>query len=57
MAVNLALAYALTGNKVVVIEADMRKPNVAKHFQMSRRVGMSTYLAGVSKLEDVLFAF
>ncbi|MFM2265038.1 MAG: hypothetical protein RLZ77_456, partial [Bacteroidota bacterium] len=51
---NIAISYALTGQKSVLIESDMRKPNIAKHFNISRRIGLSTYLNGNSTLEEIV---
>jgi len=52
---NLAIAYAVTGKKVVLIEADLRKPNITKHFNLTRRMGLGVYLSGGANLEDILF--
>ena len=51
MAANLALAFAGTGEKVVLIDADMRKPKLHKYFQNkddSFSPGLSRFLSGVS---------
>lgn len=51
---NIAISYALTGQKTVLIESDLRKPNIAKHFSISKRIGLSTYLNGNSTLEEIV---
>lgn len=51
MAANLALAFAGAGEKVVLIDADMRKPKLHKFFQDhndSFSPGLSRFLSGVS---------
>ncbi len=51
MAANLALAFAGAGEKVVLIDADMRKPKLHKFFQNhndSFSPGLSRFLSGVS---------
>jgi len=51
MAANLALAFAGTGEKVILIDADMRKPKLHKYFQDpgdSLSPGLSRFLSGVS---------
>ncbi len=53
-ATNIALSFALAGKKTVVIESDMRKPNVAKYLKVSRRTGLSVYLSGNATLEEVV---
>jgi capsular exopolysaccharide synthesis family protein len=55
-ATNIALSFALAGKKTVVIESDMRKPNVARYLNVSRRTGLSGYLSGSSTKEEILFA-
>ncbi|MBW2605451.1 MAG: polysaccharide biosynthesis tyrosine autokinase [Deltaproteobacteria bacterium] len=51
MAANLALAFAGTGEKVILIDADMRKPKLHRFFQGqddSSSPGLSRFLSGVS---------
>jgi capsular exopolysaccharide synthesis family protein len=44
--VNLALAVAQAGRRVLLMDADLRKPAVHKVFGKSNGIGLSTYLAG-----------
>ena len=51
MAANLALAFAGAGEKVILIDADMRKPKLHKFFEDqgdSFSPGLSRFLSGVS---------
>jgi succinoglycan biosynthesis transport protein ExoP len=51
LAANLALAFAGAGEKVILIDADMRKPKLHKFFQEhgeSFSPGLSRFLSGVS---------
>ncbi|MGD9384721.1 MAG: exopolysaccharide transport family protein, partial [Desulfobacterales bacterium] len=51
MAANLALAFAEAGERVVLVDADMRKPKLHKFFQDpddTSSPGLSKFLAGVS---------
>ena len=41
---NLAVAFAQEGKKVVLVDADLRKPTVHKTFRISNRDGLSTLL-------------
>ena len=34
LATNIAIGYSLAGKKVLLIESDMRKPNISKHFNL-----------------------
>jgi capsular exopolysaccharide synthesis family protein len=55
MASNIAIGYALAGKRTVLIESDLRKPNVAKHFKIARRTGLSVYLTGNTGKDEVIF--
>jgi succinoglycan biosynthesis transport protein ExoP len=51
LAANLALTFAGSGEKVVVVDADMRKPRIHKIFASeggSPSPGLSSFLAGVA---------
>lgn len=52
VAANLAIAVALDGNKVLLIDADLRKPNVAKFFNVPNDVGYTTLVKGITTLEE-----
>ncbi|MCB1257043.1 MAG: polysaccharide biosynthesis tyrosine autokinase [Microthrixaceae bacterium] len=43
---NLALAMVAAGRKVLVIEADLRRPMVSKYFGLERSVGLSDAIVG-----------
>ena len=52
LAANLALTFAGAGEKVVVMDADMRKPRMHKIFSendFNNAPGLSSFLAGVTK--------
>jgi len=51
---NLAAVLAKTGQKVVVIDADMRKGHMHRFFDNVNDVGLSDYLAGKKKQEAIL---
>ena len=44
---NLAVTFAQTGKKVIIIDADMRKGRQYNIFKVSPRPGLSNYLSGV----------
>jgi capsular exopolysaccharide synthesis family protein len=52
VAVNLALAYAAFGKRVVLVDTDLRKPDVAARLGLPERTGLSDVLAGNTSLED-----
>lgn len=47
VASNLAVTFAQTGNKVILIDADMRKGRQYTIFGVSPRPGLSNYLSGI----------
>ena len=46
-AINLAISFAQTEKKVVLIDADLRKPKLHKYFDTDNKVGLSNVLAGM----------
>lgn len=52
--INLGGMISLLGLKVVILDLDLRKPKLHYTFGHDNSVGLSTYLVGKSKLEDVL---
>jgi succinoglycan biosynthesis transport protein ExoP len=51
---NSALVLAQRGNRVLLLDADLRRPGIEKLFGIKARGGLSTLISGVDKLEDVL---
>lgn len=49
---NLAIAFAQTSSKVLLIDADMRKPVQHKLFKLSNTNGLSTLIVNMSSIED-----
>lgn len=54
VATNLALSLAQSGASVALVDADLRKPTVAKRMGVDGEVGLSSLLAGMVELEDVI---
>ncbi len=46
VATNLAMTYALTGKKVVVVGMDIRRPVLAHRFGLTNQQGVTTFLSG-----------
>ncbi|MFT4108325.1 polysaccharide biosynthesis tyrosine autokinase [Propionicimonas sp.] len=53
-AVNLALSLVETGEKVVLVDADMRKPRLSRYLDLASEVGLSNLLAGQAELDQVI---
>jgi len=55
-AVNLAVTLAQLGDRTLLMDSDLRKPGVRRALNLTagRDVGLSSYLAGVCTLDEVL---
>ncbi|WP_025024936.1 CpsD/CapB family tyrosine-protein kinase [Companilactobacillus nodensis] len=51
---NFAVTCANQGSKVVLIDADLRRPTIHKTFGLDNKVGLSNYLLGNAKLDEIL---
>ncbi|PID45475.1 MAG: hypothetical protein CSB47_08720 [Proteobacteria bacterium] len=52
--VNLATAFAQTNNRVLVIDADLRKPTAHKRLKLDNTVGLSNFLTYQAEIADVI---
>lgn len=46
-AINIAISFAQTEKKVVIIDGDLRKPKLHKYFELENKIGLSNVLSGV----------
>ena len=53
-AANLAIALADAGNRVLVVDADLRRPKVADYMGLEGAVGLTDVLIGRAELQDVV---
>ncbi len=51
---NLALMFAVSDAKVVLVDADIRKGRIARYFKRKNVPGLSDYLSGQASLSDVV---
>ncbi len=51
---NLAISIANSGNQVVLVDSDLRKPTVHKQFKISSARGLTDVLIGETSLNDAL---
>jgi capsular exopolysaccharide synthesis family protein len=51
---NLAVVYAQAGKKVLIIDADLRKPTMHHTFNISNRKGLTNVLTGQLSLDEVI---
>lgn len=54
LATNLAALYSMTGKKTLLIDLDLRKPNVHTKLGLEGGMGVSNYLIGDCTLEDMI---
>jgi succinoglycan biosynthesis transport protein ExoP len=55
-AINIASSYALAGKRVIVIEADFRRPSIAKALKVTPRAPIGKILMGEASLDEGLVA-
>lgn len=53
-AVNLTLALAEAGHRVLLIEADLRRPRVVNYMNMPDKVGLTNILSGQAPFREVI---
>ena len=51
---NLGIAFAEAGKRVVLIDADLRRPQVAEYLGLEGAVGLTNVLAGQANVRDVI---
>jgi capsular exopolysaccharide synthesis family protein len=52
--INLAIAFTQLGKKVLILDCDLRRPRVHKIFRIKNTVGLTSFLVGRSRIEDVI---
>ena len=55
--INLAVAFAQLGKKVLIMDADMRRPRIHKVFRIKNTSGISTFLAGRGRIEEIIYRY
>jgi capsular exopolysaccharide synthesis family protein len=51
---NLAVAFAQHDKKVIIVEADMRRPRIKHAFDIANKVGLSNVLAGTHTSDEAI---
>ncbi|MFT4148047.1 MAG: polysaccharide biosynthesis tyrosine autokinase [Micrococcaceae bacterium] len=57
IASNLGIALAASGEKVVMIDCDLRRPTMAKVFGINADIGLSEVVTGQVQLQDALVKY
>ncbi|WP_337925098.1 polysaccharide biosynthesis tyrosine autokinase [Arthrobacter jiangjiafuii] len=53
-AINIAIAMAQSGKRVVLVDADLRRPSTADYLGIESSVGLTTALVGTAAVESLL---
>jgi capsular exopolysaccharide synthesis family protein len=51
---NMAISFAQLGDRVLIVDADLRKPRLHKIFKVRNRAGLSDVLAGRATADDAI---
>ncbi|MCL2658907.1 MAG: polysaccharide biosynthesis tyrosine autokinase [Acidobacteriaceae bacterium] len=54
--INIAIVLAQQGKKILLLDADLRRPNIHKAFDLANRIGLSNVLTGGSSIDEALQA-
>lgn len=52
--VNMAIAFSQLGDKVLLIDADMRRSSIHKKLKIENNIGLSNILAGFNEYKEVI---
>jgi capsular exopolysaccharide synthesis family protein len=54
VASNLAIAFSLTGKKVLLLELDLRNPKLGRYFSLASKKGLTDCLIKAQSLEEII---
>lgn len=54
MAINLAIALAMDSKRVIIIDADLRRPSMHSYFGLSRDKGLTNVAVGTLSLQEAI---
>lgn len=54
ISINLAIALAQDGHRVVILDCDLRRPRIHEAFHLESNPGLTSYLTGSASLEAIL---
>ena len=54
ISINLAIIFAQTEKKTVLVGMDLRKPRIFSHFNIENKVGLTNYLIGDATKEEIV---
>lgn len=54
VASNLALTFASQGHRTIIVDCDLRKPNIEQSFRLRVNKGVVNYCANIAALEEIV---
>ena len=54
VSVNTAIALANQGNRVLLVDCDMRKPKIKKFFKLDSKTGLAEGIVGLEKFDKII---
>jgi capsular exopolysaccharide synthesis family protein len=54
VSINMSITMALGGNRVILVDTDLRRPRLHKAFKLASDVGLSTAIVGQASLEAII---
>jgi len=54
-AANLGISYAETGNRILILDTDLRKPVQHKLFEIEKKPGLCDYMVGQATLDEIIY--
>ena len=57
VAINTAISLSLTGDRVALLECDLRKPKISRAMGIDNSIGISNYLIGKATEKDIIKAY
>ena len=52
--VNLSISFAKMGKKVLLLDTDLRRPNLHNLLKLKNEIGMTDYIAGMNSFDEVV---
>ncbi|MCG3147002.1 MAG: hypothetical protein PCFJNLEI_00438 [Verrucomicrobiae bacterium] len=51
---NIACVYAQHGGRVLIVDSDLRRPNIHKNLGLSNETGLTDYLSGTKTADEII---
>ncbi|MEI6083210.1 MAG: polysaccharide biosynthesis tyrosine autokinase [Verrucomicrobiota bacterium] len=51
---NIACVYAQHGSRVLIVDSDLRRPNIHKNLGLANAIGLTDYLGGTKPVDDII---